>query len=108
MWARLCEALGLSRLIEDPRFRTNPQRVLNREALLPILQEVLDEKGAWQWEQILKAHNVACSQYFQDEPTSHLLSAIPRRSRTATNRGWSPAHAALELARGARRSRSQG
>jgi formyl-CoA transferase len=33
MWQRFCRALDLISLLDDPRFRTNPDRVTNREAL---------------------------------------------------------------------------
>jgi crotonobetainyl-CoA:carnitine CoA-transferase CaiB-like acyl-CoA transferase len=32
-----CAVLGLPELAADPRFSTNPQRVINREALVPVL-----------------------------------------------------------------------
>ena len=40
-FARLCELLGLAELAEDPRFATNPGRVENREALMPLLSEAV-------------------------------------------------------------------
>jgi crotonobetainyl-CoA:carnitine CoA-transferase CaiB-like acyl-CoA transferase len=41
---RLCAILGLTGLASDDRFRTNPQRVLNRHILIPILQEAMIER----------------------------------------------------------------
>jgi formyl-CoA transferase/CoA:oxalate CoA-transferase len=38
LFGRLCEALGQPGLATDPRFRTNPDRVRNRQALLPQLE----------------------------------------------------------------------
>jgi crotonobetainyl-CoA:carnitine CoA-transferase CaiB-like acyl-CoA transferase len=38
---RLCAILALPRLAEDPRFHTNPARVANRAALIPILETAL-------------------------------------------------------------------
>lgn len=38
-WPRLCAVLGLSALVEDPRFQTNPDRVANREALRALIVE---------------------------------------------------------------------
>jgi crotonobetainyl-CoA:carnitine CoA-transferase CaiB-like acyl-CoA transferase len=38
---RLCGLLGLAGLARDERFRTNPARVVNREALIPLLERAL-------------------------------------------------------------------
>lgn len=35
---RLCQVIARSELADDPRFATNPQRVINRAALIPQLQ----------------------------------------------------------------------
>jgi crotonobetainyl-CoA:carnitine CoA-transferase CaiB-like acyl-CoA transferase len=43
-FARLCAILGLDDLATDERFRTNPARVGNREALIPMLGEAI---GVW-------------------------------------------------------------
>jgi crotonobetainyl-CoA:carnitine CoA-transferase CaiB-like acyl-CoA transferase len=39
LFAALCGALGVSELSEDPRFRTNPDRVANRPELIVLLEE---------------------------------------------------------------------
>jgi len=36
-FARLCEVLGVGALARDPRFATNPRRVTNRGALIPLV-----------------------------------------------------------------------
>jgi crotonobetainyl-CoA:carnitine CoA-transferase CaiB-like acyl-CoA transferase len=41
LWGRLCEAIGARHLADDPRFRTNTDRVANREALRAALEQVL-------------------------------------------------------------------
>src|ERR1700737_1019969 len=38
MWLRFCNALGLAALLEDARFKTNPDRVTNREALSATIE----------------------------------------------------------------------
>ena len=38
LFGRLCEVLGQPGLAADPRFRTNPDRVRHREALVPALE----------------------------------------------------------------------
>ncbi len=43
-FARLCEILGLTALAADPLYKTNPDRVRNRETLVAVLGEKV---GAW-------------------------------------------------------------
>ena len=38
LFAKVCDAVGASELAADPRFATNPLRIVNREALIPLLQ----------------------------------------------------------------------
>ena len=39
LFAALCDELGVPELVEDARFRTNPDRVANRPVLLELLEE---------------------------------------------------------------------
>lgn len=55
---RLLDVLGLSNLKGDTRFATNESRVLNREVLIPLLQETLLAKGKWQWLELLEKAGV--------------------------------------------------
>jgi crotonobetainyl-CoA:carnitine CoA-transferase CaiB-like acyl-CoA transferase len=50
LWNRLRAALGLA---DDPRFRTNPDRVRNREALRDAIEGALAERPTDEWEQLL-------------------------------------------------------
>ena len=38
LWQKFCDALGLNNLKEDQRFKTNPQRVANREDLINAIE----------------------------------------------------------------------
>jgi crotonobetainyl-CoA:carnitine CoA-transferase CaiB-like acyl-CoA transferase len=49
LFARLCERIGLPELAEDRRFRTNPDRVANREELLPPIRERLRRRTSAEW-----------------------------------------------------------
>jgi formyl-CoA transferase/CoA:oxalate CoA-transferase len=49
LFARLAEEIGLPELADDPRFRTNPDRIANREALLPLVREKLAGKPSSHW-----------------------------------------------------------
>jgi crotonobetainyl-CoA:carnitine CoA-transferase CaiB-like acyl-CoA transferase len=53
LFAALCGVLGLPELVEDARFRTNPDRVRNREELVAILAERLRTRDTSQWHEAL-------------------------------------------------------
>jgi len=53
LWARLCNAIGLEELIEDPRFATNDDRMENRAELAEELEKPLAEKTTDEWVDIL-------------------------------------------------------
>jgi crotonobetainyl-CoA:carnitine CoA-transferase CaiB-like acyl-CoA transferase len=58
MWSGLCEALRLTDLLDDPRFRTNRDRWTHRDELWPLLEErfrTLTAEGA---AERLRAHSV--------------------------------------------------
>ncbi len=58
LFARLTEAIGLPELAVDARFRTNPDRVANREALVDALSARLREKTRAAWLERLEAAGV--------------------------------------------------
>jgi crotonobetainyl-CoA:carnitine CoA-transferase CaiB-like acyl-CoA transferase len=49
LYALLCGELGADELAIDPRFRTNPDRVANRETLISLLEPyfVQDDTASW-------------------------------------------------------------
>ncbi len=49
LFALLCDVLGLHDLVTDDRFRTNPDRVRNREALVEIVSARLREDTTASW-----------------------------------------------------------
>ncbi len=49
LWERACRALDREDLIEDPRFDTVSNRVTNRKALVPLLNEILGARPADEW-----------------------------------------------------------
>lgn len=53
-----CAALGLPELAADPRFSTNPQRVINREALVPMLAQRMVTGARDHWLQALETAGV--------------------------------------------------
>lgn len=51
-WRQFCVAAGVGAWAQDPRFATNPARVANREALIPLLQDLLRGKTVAEWLQL--------------------------------------------------------
>jgi crotonobetainyl-CoA:carnitine CoA-transferase CaiB-like acyl-CoA transferase len=48
-----CKAVGLEKLADDPRFATNPNRVKNREDLIPIIERAFAQSPRDEWLKIL-------------------------------------------------------
>jgi formyl-CoA transferase/CoA:oxalate CoA-transferase len=46
LFHRLCDALGVPELAEDPRFATNPNRLARREELAALIQERIGDQPA--------------------------------------------------------------
>jgi crotonobetainyl-CoA:carnitine CoA-transferase CaiB-like acyl-CoA transferase len=57
-FGRLCEALGVPGLAEDPRFLHNADRTRNRAELAPLLAERLRTRTAAEWFDVLLEHGV--------------------------------------------------
>jgi crotonobetainyl-CoA:carnitine CoA-transferase CaiB-like acyl-CoA transferase len=55
---RLCALLGLEALARDERFRTNPARVVNRDALIPMLQAAIQGRGQRELSEALEAAGI--------------------------------------------------
>ncbi len=60
-WGSLCRELGLERLIDDPRFATNTDRVANAEELRGEIEAVLVHETNAHWVACLEAVGVACA-----------------------------------------------
>ncbi len=58
LFAALCAALELPELTGDPRFRTNPDRVENREQLVAYLSDRLLAHNTAEWHELLSAAGV--------------------------------------------------
>lgn len=61
LFRRLCATLGRPEWAEDPRFRTNPDRVTNRVALNGLLDEVIGTAPAAHWVEKLDEAGVPCA-----------------------------------------------
>ncbi len=57
-FARFCEVAGAPGLATDPRFATNPERVRNRDVLIPVLQGLMSGRSMDDWITALTAASV--------------------------------------------------
>ena len=82
-WRRLTQAIGRPELAEDPRFKTNPDRVRNRDQLIPILEEIFASKPRSEWLRILDEHGVPAApvyeldELFSDPYTRDIVVKLP-------------------------------
>lgn len=53
-WAKLCSILGIEHLRDDPKFATNAARVNNRDELMAIMEEILQQKTTEEWLEIFQ------------------------------------------------------
>ena len=60
LWRTFCGVIGAEELADDPRFRTNKDRVAAREALRPLLVERLRTRPAAEWLERLRAAGIPC------------------------------------------------
>jgi crotonobetainyl-CoA:carnitine CoA-transferase CaiB-like acyl-CoA transferase len=72
LYQALCQLLGREDLEKNPSFATNPQRVRNRDQLVPALQEEFLHRSTEEWLPELRAAGIPCgpintvSQIFHD------------------------------------------
>ena len=58
LWRTFCPLIGRADLASDPRYVTNGARVVNRESLIEVLQEVFLTRTYEEWEAILMSGGV--------------------------------------------------
>lgn len=61
LWLQFCKVIDAEHLPRDPRFASNPDRVRNREALIPLIAERMRTKSTAQWLEILEREGVPCA-----------------------------------------------
>lgn len=53
LWKKFTAAIGRPELADDPRFLTNSDRVVNRDVLIPLLEEHLCTRSGDEWAKLL-------------------------------------------------------
>ncbi|MGD2045553.1 MAG: CoA transferase [Gemmatimonadota bacterium] len=61
LFRRLCTALGIEELADDPRFLTNPLRSENHDELIPLIAERTRELTTTEFLELGRKHHVPCS-----------------------------------------------
>jgi len=59
-WRDFCRLAGLEHLADDPRFAINPQRVIHRKELIPIIAEKMKERTSDEWLEELDKLKIPC------------------------------------------------
>ena len=83
MFRRLCETLGTEPLLEDPRFRSAPERSKNRQALAVELEKAFARRTTQEWVELLNTKGVPSGpildvkQVYENEQIRHLKMAVP-------------------------------
>lgn len=62
LWKQLCGAVGIPHLVDDPRFKTNTDRVKNRAALKVELERAFAPYTVVELARILEQASVPCGQ----------------------------------------------
>jgi crotonobetainyl-CoA:carnitine CoA-transferase CaiB-like acyl-CoA transferase len=83
MWKRLCEALELPHLVDDPDFADDPARVRHRDRVNAAVGAAFARRGTSEWTARLLKAGVPCGpihrvdQVFDDPQVRHLGMAWP-------------------------------
>ncbi len=71
-WRRLCKALSVGSLVEDPRFRDNKARIRNQRQLQEILDTIFQREDTAHWRELLDREDIpngpvnSCAEVFAD------------------------------------------
>jgi crotonobetainyl-CoA:carnitine CoA-transferase CaiB-like acyl-CoA transferase len=61
LWQRFCRAVGREELIDDPRFRTNPDRVAHFSETVATVQAIVGTRPRDEWTALLTGLSVPCA-----------------------------------------------
>jgi crotonobetainyl-CoA:carnitine CoA-transferase CaiB-like acyl-CoA transferase len=76
-WKRFCQILGLEALLDDPRFKTNADRVANKQRLQDIVESVTATREGGYWLEKLEAGEIPCgpvNSYAEVFKDAHVLA----------------------------------
>jgi len=83
MWKRLCEALGVPQLVNEPGFGSDPERVQNRARVNAAIAAAFATRSTAEWTEVLLKAGVPCGpihridEVFADPQVQHLGIARP-------------------------------
>ena len=60
LWERLCRAIGRPDLLQDPRFKTNDDRVAHRSECVATLSDIFRAQPMSHWVEVVTAAGVPC------------------------------------------------
>lgn len=66
-WERMCRAVGRDDLLDDARFASNPERMLNIQSLTPIMEETFRTQTTAHWVEVLERAGVPCGPIYNIE-----------------------------------------
>lgn len=66
-WERMCRAVGRDDLLDDTRFASNPERMVNIQSLTPIMEETFRTQTTAHWVNVLERAGVPCGPIYNIE-----------------------------------------
>ena len=66
-WERMCRAVGRDDLLDDARFASNPERMVNIQSLTPIMEETFRTQTTAHWVKVLERAGVPCGPIYNIE-----------------------------------------
>jgi formyl-CoA transferase len=85
LWVNFCHLVGKEEWLSDARFESNPKRVENREALLPLIDALFAQKTCDEWMELLVGAAIPCGpvnnmQHLFADPQVHhrgMIAEVP-------------------------------
>ncbi|MGH7563933.1 MAG: CoA transferase, partial [Gemmatimonadota bacterium] len=77
-WKRFCQAIGRPGWIDEPNYLTNADRLVHREELVPLIEEILRGQPTAGWIEAFSAVDVPCGRI---RPVPEALDSPEARAR---------------------------